>query len=127
MAFSHRRPQALIVDGQPFAGMVASDILRETGFDTFHAYDAADAIALLRSHPGIQVLVTEADLPGLIDGVELSQRVSAERPQVRLLVTEGMRNVQTSDVPEGARVLKKPFSSAELRMLVAGVTLLEDC
>ncbi len=126
MAFSRWRPQALIVDGQPFAGMVASDILRETGFDTLHAYDAEDAMALLRSHPEIQVVVTEADLPGSIDGLELSQRVYAERPRVRLLVTRGTRNVQTSDIPEGASVLKKPFFSAELRALVAGMTLLED-
>jgi CheY-like chemotaxis protein len=34
------RPAALIVEDQPFVGMVASDILRESGFDTFHAFDA---------------------------------------------------------------------------------------
>ena len=43
--------------------MVASDILRESGFDTFHAYDANDATAVLEEHPEIEVVVTEAELP----------------------------------------------------------------
>jgi len=58
------RPAALIVEDQPFIGMVASDILRETGFQTFHAYDANDAAAVLQEHPEIEVVVTEAQLPG---------------------------------------------------------------
>ena len=78
---------ALIVEDQPFAGMVASDILRETGFQTFHANDASGAMALLHSHPEIDVIVTEADLAGSSDGLELSRRVSAERPDIQLVVT----------------------------------------
>ena len=55
---------ALIVEDQPFAGMVASDILAEAGLATFHANDAPSALALLRSHPEIELVVTAADLAG---------------------------------------------------------------
>lgn len=109
---------ALIVEDQPFAGMVASDILRETGFETFHANDASGALAMLKSHPEIEVLVTEADLAGPVDGLELTRRVSAERPDIQLVVTSGERNVAASDVPSGARLLKKPYTSAQLRTVV---------
>lgn len=117
---------ALIVEDQPFAGMVASDILRENGFATFHANDASGALALLQSHPEIELLVTEADLAGPVDGLELSRRVSADRPDIQLVVTSGGRNVAASDVPNGARLLKKPYTSAELRTVVGGTQLLED-
>lgn len=112
---------ALIVENQPFAGMVASDILRETGFTTFHANDAPGALALLRMHPEIEVLVTEADLSGSGDGLELTRQVSAERPDVQLVVTSGERVLPTSDVPRSARVLKKPYASVDLRTLVVRV------
>ena len=112
---------ALIVENQPFAGMVASDILRETGFTTFHASDASGALALLRTHPEIEVLVTEADLSGPGDGLELTRQVSAERPDVQLVVTSGERDVPPADVPRSARVLKKPYASADLRTLVGRV------
>ena len=116
---------ALIVEDQPFAGMVASDILRETGFETFHANDASGAMAMLRSHPEIEVLVTEADLSGSGDGLALSRQVSAERPDIQLVVTSGGRDVLASDVPVGAKLLRKPYASAELRTVVGDKALLE--
>jgi|GEM_PF-2883699 len=126
MVFSGRPAAALIVEDQPFAGMVASDILKETGFETFHANDASGAMAMLRLHPEIEVLVTEADLSEPEDGLELTRWVSAERPDVRLVVTSGGREVSASDVPAGARLLRKPYASAELRSLIGGLAMLQD-
>lgn len=118
------RPAALIVEDQPFVGMVASDILRESGFQTFHAYDANDATTMLAEHPEIEVVVTEAQLPGDVNGLELCRRVSQERPNVQLVVTSAGEELR--DVPQGARVLRKPYASGELRTLVAAKSLLEE-
>ena len=125
MTFIGRRAAALIVEDQPFAGMVASDILQETGFATFHANDASGAMDVLRLHPEIEVLVTEADLSGSGDGLELTRRVSAERPDVQLVVTSGDRDVPPSDVPHGARLLRKPYASADLKSMVGGKALFD--
>ena len=120
------RPAALIVEDQPFVGLVASDILRESGFETFHAFDAQDAAAVLDQHPEIAVLVTDAELHGPMDGLKLAHRVSRERPDVQLVVTAVGRQVEASAMPRGARSLRKPYASGELRTLVAARTLLED-
>jgi CheY-like chemotaxis protein len=119
------RPAALIVEDQPFVGMVASDILRESGFDTFHAFDATDAAALLQEHPEIGVVVTEAKLPGDVNGIELCRRLSTERPDVQLVVA-AEDDLAASDVPSGARILRKPYASGDLRTLVAAKSLLAD-
>ena len=113
------RPAALIVEDQPFIGLVASDILSESGFETFHAYDADDAVAALGEHPEIEVMVTEAALPGSVDGLELARRVARDRPDVRLVDTVAGPQLAQTDVPAGARVLHKPYASGELRTLVA--------
>lgn len=118
------RPAALIVEDQPFIGLVASDILRESGFETFHAYDANDARAMLDQHPEIEVVVTDAHLPGEVTGLELCERVSRERPHVQLVVTSTGQDL--AEVPVGARVLRKPYASGELRTLVAAKALLAD-
>jgi two-component system, response regulator PdtaR len=120
-----RRPAALIVEDQPFIGLVASDILRESGFDTFHAYDAEDAATLLAAHPEIEVMVTEAQLPGDVTGLELARRVSESLPNVRLVVTAAGVSLSPSELPQGASALRKPYASGDLRTLV-GRTLLED-
>lgn len=120
------RPAALIVEDQPFVGLVASDILRESGFQTFHAYDALGAERLLEEHPEIEVIVTDADLQGPMDGIELCRRVSRDRPHVQLVVTSAGREMGGTPVPHGARMLRKPFASGELRTLVASKALLAD-
>lgn len=119
------RPAALIVEDQPFVGMVASDILRESGFETFHAYDAKDAAQVLSDHPEIEVMITEAQLPGEENGIELCRRLSRQRPDLQLVVASG-EDLGSADVPQGARVLRKPFASGELRTLVAAKSLLAD-
>jgi two-component system, response regulator PdtaR len=120
------RPAALIVEDQPFVGLVASDILRESGFRTFHAYDANDAAEVLEQHPEIQVLVTDAQLPGETTGIELARQVSRLRPDVQLVVTSAGHDLRPNDVPQGARVLHKPYASGELRTLIAAKDLLEE-
>ena len=120
------RPAALIVEDQPFVGLVASDILKESGFQTFHAYDAEAAAQVLDEHPEIEVVVTEAHLPGDVTGLELCHRVSRERPDVRLVVTAASPEQHRENMPSGTRVLRKPFASRELRTLVSDQPLLAD-
>jgi CheY-like chemotaxis protein len=120
------RPAALIVEDQPFIGMVASDILKESGFETFHAYDAEAAAQVLDEHPEIEVMVTEAQLPGDVTGLELCRRVSLQRPHVQLVVTAASPELHQDNMPTGARVLRKPYASGELRTLVAAKALLAD-
>ena len=120
------RPVALVVEDQPFIGLVASDILGESGFDTVHAANADDAVSLLGQHPEIEVMVTDARLPGAVDGLELARRVARDRPDVRLVVTAAGPDLAPSLVPAGARVLHKPYASGELKVLVAAGNLLQD-
>ncbi|HEV2594288.1 MAG TPA: response regulator [Sphingomicrobium sp.] len=120
------RPAALIVEDQPFVGMVASDILKESGFQTFHAYDAEAATQLLDEHPEIELLLTEVQLPGDVDGLELCRRVSRRRPDVQLVVTATSPELKYQDVPSNAHVLRKPYASGELRTLVVDKATLAE-
>ena len=113
------RPAALIVEDQPFVGLVAADILRESGFQTFHAYGANEAAKVLANHPEVEIVVTNAD----VDGLELCRRVSQERPDVQFVLTAAGTDLNRGEVPGGARVLRKPYASGELRTLVAAKSL----
>jgi two-component system, response regulator PdtaR len=119
------RPAALIVEDQPFVALVASDILEEAGFDPLHACDVPGALALLKAHPEIEVLVTDLGLGGAREGIELARSAAAERPSLQMVVTASSEHPAISDLPAGARLLHKPYASAELRTLVAAMTLLQ--
>lgn len=116
---SDGRPAALIVKDQPFIGMVASDILRESGFDTFHAFDATEAMATLREHPEIELMIVEAARTSSDTETNLAMRVAAERPSVQLLISAERGREPAAELPAGARVLHKPFASGELKVLAA--------
>jgi CheY-like chemotaxis protein len=120
------RPAALIVEDQPFVGLVASDILRESGFETFHAFDAAAADKMLGEHPEIADMVADADLPGSLSGLELVRRIARERPNLQLVVTSAGKAIAPNEMPEGARMLRKPYASGELRQLVSNLALLQE-
>ena len=102
----------MIVEDQPFVGMVASDILRESGFETFHAYDATDATAVLEAHPEIEVVVTEAQLPGDVTGIELCRRLSQQRPDLQLVVTATAPEQHASAVPRARECSASPMPAA---------------
>jgi DNA-binding NtrC family response regulator len=105
--------------------MVASDILRESGFDTFHASDAEDAVGVLGAHPEIGLLLTDAALGGPADGLALARRVSQDRPDMQLVVTSADDGIPAA-MPHGAQLLRKPYASGELRTLVGADASLED-
>jgi DNA-binding NarL/FixJ family response regulator len=81
---------------------------------------------VLGEHPEIAVVVADAGLPGSVDGLEFARRVARDRPDVRLVVTSAGTDLAPSQVPAGARVLRKPYASGELRVLVAAEDLLQD-
>lgn len=122
---TRRRPTAMIVEDQPFIGMVMSDILEENGFETVFAYDSEAALELFERHPDIDALVTEVELQGRMDGIQLAKEVARRRPGIRVVLTTRGRESRLSNVPVGTRVLRKPFASDELSGLVSG-PLLQD-
>ena len=118
-----RRPAALIVEDQPFVGLVASDILRDMGFETFQAFDQQRAATMLTEHSEIEVVVTSAR-PGT--GLEFARRMARERPDVSLVVAATDDEIRSADIPPTASILRKPYASSELATLVAAGTLLQD-
>lgn len=120
-------PQALIVEDRPFVALVISDVLREIGFDGLFAFDCPEALQLLESAPGIELAVVEAELEESegCAGIDLAHRIARQRPNVPIVVTVAQGDIAAGRLPEGARVLRKPFASAELRSLVGGLSLLE--
>ena len=70
--------------------------------------------------------MTEAQLPGDVNGLELCRRVALQRPDVQLVITATSPELSHQDLPGNVRVLRKPYASRELRTLVADKASLAD-
>jgi CheY-like chemotaxis protein len=86
------------------------------------AGDAAEALALLASEPGIGVVVSDVVMPGGMNGVALSREVRRRHPGVRVILTSGYGTKQLRrQGAEADAYLPKPFDVAALARRIESV------
>jgi DNA-binding NtrC family response regulator len=83
--------------------------LREAGFEVIEAADSEKALALLDAHPDAKGLVTDAHLPGRIDGHQLASLVSERRPGMAVIMMSGHSDRSSGPVPQGGTFVAKPY------------------
>lgn len=111
---SESQPAVLIVEDEPLIRITAADLIADAGWATLEAADAEEALELLREHPQVQVLFTDVNMPGSIDGLKLAECVHREHPHIELVVTSGKRRISDDELPDDGTFLPKPYAQSEL-------------
>lgn len=106
------KPAALIVDDEPFIRMAAADAFEDMGFCPYEAGDADEALGILSTHPEIELLFTDINMPGGMDGVALARCACSQRPGLGIIVTSGRE--RPKDVPGGGTFIPKPYRPHQL-------------
>ncbi len=88
----------------------AAESLRDAGFAVLEATDADEAMAIMLSGEDFDVLFTDINMPGEMDGLELARRVHDCRPKVRLLLTSGAIKPTRDQIPNDGAFIAKPYS-----------------
>jgi CheY-like chemotaxis protein len=109
------RPTVLIVEDEPLVRILTADALSEAGFDVLEAWNADEALALLDARAGdVQVLCTDVQMPGSMDGLALAETVHRNWPHILLLLASGHSRPGPDGPPGRWRVLPKPYATAAL-------------
>ena len=103
----------MIVDDEPLIRMYARQIVEEAGYSAVEAANADDALQLL-AEDGVTAMVTDVQMPGSMDGLELARSVKASWPEIAVIVMSGRRLPRPSELPENTHFLSKPFSEQRL-------------
>ena len=109
-----QRSVVLVVEDESLVRSTAMDMVEEAGFEAIAASDADEAIRILESRNDIRAVFTDVHMPGSMDGLRLARVVRNRWPPVSLIVTSGRANVQETDLPTGARFLRKPYEQAQI-------------
>ena len=113
----------LVVEDEVLIRMSVVDDLEEAGFDVFEAGNTDEAISLLRTHPEIQALFTDIEMPGSMNGLRLAETVHDRWPPIKIIVTSGQVRVRKHDLPDDALFFPKPYDNTRvistLREMVA--------
>src|SRR3954469_7202041 len=79
----------LLVEDEVLVRMVAADVLSDAGFTVLESTNAEEALRLLETRPDVQVLFTDVNMPGALDGLGLAQTVHERSPEVGILIGSG--------------------------------------
>jgi PAS domain S-box-containing protein len=90
--------------------------LTQLGYVVLAAASGAEALELLASNPGIDLLFTDVVMPGGMSGYQLRQQARALYPHMPVLLTSGYAEELAGNrtAEEDIRVLRKPYRMADL-------------
>lgn len=99
--------------------MVAVDYINDMGCRALEADDAAAALHALAEHAPVDVLFTDINMPGDMDGLRLAECVHQLYPTTEIIVTSGKRIISDDALPDDGTFLRKPYGYAALRQMLS--------
>lgn len=99
----------LIVEDEPLIRFSTLDALEDVGHVALEAGNADEALVMLRNRPDVEILFTDINMAGTMDGLQLAKRVRALRPDIGIIITSGVVRLDPTALPAGALFLSKPY------------------
>ena len=107
------RPTALVVEDDPMQREMICLLLEESDLDVVECA-SAEAAALVLEQAGAEValMMTDVNLAGHMDGVELAHIARKYNPDIDVIVTSGKPLRQ--QLPDGAKFWSKPWAPLDV-------------
>lgn len=110
----------LIVDDEYSVLETASSILAESGYIVLKAENAQEALTVLSKNQA-DIVITDINMPGEMNGLELARVIRKEKPNIRIILTSGypgdLRKKENSDL-SGFTFIAKPYKAFEFEKIV---------
>jgi two-component sensor histidine kinase/CheY-like chemotaxis protein len=104
----------LVVEDEMMLRMRAVDIVEDAGFTPIEAVNADDALAILESRSDIELLFTDIQMPGSMDGLKLAYAVHQRWPLIKIILVSGQLKLTDDDKPADSRFFGKPLDVKQM-------------
>jgi two-component sensor histidine kinase/CheY-like chemotaxis protein len=111
-------PKVLVVEDEMLLRMRAVDIVEDAGFTAIEAMNADEALAILESRSDIDLLFTDIQMPGSMDGLKLAHAVYERWPSIKIILVSGKLTPTDSERPTDSRFFGKPL---EVKQMIAEI------
>jgi DNA-binding NtrC family response regulator len=109
-----QHPVIVLVDEEPTIRQATARHLREAFFEVVEAADSDEALKHLETSSTVHGLVTDAHLPGRIDGHELAGLARNRWPDLAVVMMSGHSDATSGPVPPGGEFIAKPYVNTHL-------------
>ncbi len=106
----------LVVEDEFLLRFAVADALRSFGLSVVEAANATEAWRYLESGGRVDIVFSDVQMPGSMDGLELARRLRAEYPAIPLILTSG--NVAEESVDGLAPFVGKPYGFEDVKKSV---------
>ena len=114
MSAQNQSPVIVLVDEEPTIRQATVSHLLQASFEVVEATDSDEALKLLEKLSVVHALVTDAHVPGRIDGFELAALARRRWPDLAVVMMSGHSDATSGPVPEGGEFVAKPYLSTHL-------------
>ena len=104
----------LVVEDEMLLRMRVVDMVEDAGYVPVEAVDADEAMAILRSRSDIALMLTDVQMPGSMNGLQLAHVVRENWPPIKIILASGQLKLSGSDIPLDSRFFGKPLQSDEI-------------
>jgi DNA-binding NtrC family response regulator len=99
----------LVVEEETHERDAIVEHLEQAGFAVRQAADTDEAWTTLERESAIDALVTDAHVPGALDGEALAVQALERWPQLAVVLISGHSDAAAGPVPAGTAFVSKPF------------------
>ena len=122
MEHQSSHPLALVVEDDAIQRDLAATLLEESDLEVVECQSAEAALNILeRRADEVDLLFTDVQLPGAMNGADLAAKARDCNPNIMIIVTSGRDRPR--DLPDGARFLQKPWMAIDVLREAAAVAL----
>jgi len=107
-------PKVLVVEDEIMLRMRAVDIVEDAGFTPIEAVNADEALAILESRSDIDLLFTDIQMPGSMDGLRLARAVCERWPSIKIILVSGKLVPTDAERPAHSRFFGKPLEVKQM-------------
>lgn len=109
------RTKAVVIEDDEDQRFLSATLLEEADFEVVECETAEQGLEVIRKRPDeVELIFTDVQLPGAIDGIEFAKIVHAELPDVPVIVTSGADGNRLAELPNDVEFLPKPWRPLDL-------------
>ena len=123
MAQSNPSASVLLVEDDVLISNLVADWLADRGFAVHEVTTAGEALRYLGSGAAVDVLFTDVDLPGGMDGAELAEQAREQRPDLPIVYASGRyHSTDIGGLVPRSIFLPKPYDRDDVCTLLERLT-----
>ena len=107
--------RVLIVEDDFLIRLTLAEVLSDEGYKVFEAESGDEALKLIQTTPDVAILLTDIQLPGVLDGRALVRRARETRPDLPVIFMTGRPVALDANEAGGKEMyVAKPYLPSEI-------------